>query len=71
MLKGYAFPKCSLDSQSLPDRDCEMKEKGLKQPGALRSLNIVLCGWSVEYRDILLQDMRREKKTRTVSRSLS
>lgn len=55
---------------SEPSRECGMKERaGLKQPGVLRSLNVVLCGWSVESRDVLLQNMRMEKKIRTVSRS--
>lgn len=55
MLKGYEFPKCSLEGQSLPGRECGMKEKGLKPPSVLRTLFRVVGVES--YRDVLLQDM--------------
>lgn len=66
------FPKSSPEGQSLADRECGMKERErFEASSLLRNLNIALCGWSVEYRDVSLQDMRMEKKTRTISKSLS
>lgn len=37
-------------------------EKDLKQPRSLRNLNIVLCGWSVEYRDVLWPGCKNGEK---------
>lgn len=50
MLKGYEFPKCSLEGQSLPGREYGMKEKGLQPPPVLRSLRhcFVWLGWRVQ-----------------------
>lgn len=50
---------------------CGIKEKDLKLHDVFRNLNICLCGWAVESGDVFLQDMRIEKKIRTVSRSLT
>lgn len=52
------FFKCSPGGKRLSDSVWDKREKDLKQSGLLRNLNIVLWCWSIEYRGVLLQDMR-------------
>lgn len=69
-VKRMRVSQVSPEGQRLLESVGWKREEDLKQPVLLRNLNIFLCGWSVEYRVVLLSRCKEWRKDKGHLKSL-